>query len=59
MVGENGLIDLNFASRDLIKEALKKAELEDQACENMLDLIEDFRDVDDLKRLNGAEEQGL
>ena len=57
VVGENGLIDLNFASRDLIKEALKKAGLEDQACENMLDLIEDFRDVDDLKRLNGAEDK--
>ncbi len=57
VIGENGLIDLNFASRNLIKEALKKTGLEEQACENMLDLIEDFRDLDDLKRLNGAEDQ--
>ncbi|MEN9503631.1 MAG: hypothetical protein RI964_2916 [Pseudomonadota bacterium] len=57
VIGENGLVDINFASRELLAQILKQTGLDDQAAENLLDVIEDFRDVDDLKRLNGAEDE--
>jgi general secretion pathway protein K len=56
VVGENGLIDINYASRPLLELILKQTGMDDQAVQNMLDILEDFRDVDDLKRLNGAED---
>jgi general secretion pathway protein K len=56
VIGENGLVDINYASRELLGEILKRVGLEKQAADNMLDILEDFRDVDDLKRLNGAED---
>jgi general secretion pathway protein K len=56
VVGENGLIDINYASRPLLQLILKQAGLNEQAIERMLDILEDFRDVDDLKRINGAED---
>lgn len=55
-VGENGLVDIGFASPALIRLILKHAGLDDSAVERMLDTLEDFRDVDNLKRLNGAED---
>ena len=55
-IGENGLIDINFASRDLLSLILKQLGVENQAASHMLDVLEDFRDVDDLKRVNGAED---
>lgn len=55
-VGENGLIDINYASRPLLQLILKQTGMDEQAVENMLDVLEDFRDVDDLRRLNGAED---
>ncbi|WMP18590.1 general secretion pathway protein GspK [Thiothrix lacustris] len=57
VVGENGLIDINYASPPLLQVILKQAGLDEQAAKNMLDILEDFRDVDDLKRLNGAEDR--
>ena len=57
VIGENGLVDINFASRELLAEIFKQVGLADQAAENLLDVVEDFRDVDDLKRLNGAEDE--
>lgn len=57
MVGENGLIDINYASRPLLQLILEQAGgMDEQGVQNMLDVLEDFRDVDDLKRLNGAED---
>ncbi|SDZ78206.1 general secretion pathway protein K [Thiothrix caldifontis] len=56
VVGENGLIDINYASRPLLQLILEQAGLDEQATQNMLDILEDFRDVDDLKRVNGAED---
>ncbi|MGB3916873.1 MAG: type II secretion system protein GspK [Thiothrix litoralis] len=56
VVGENGLIDINYASLPLLELILKQTGMDDQAVQNMLDILEDFRDVDDLKRLNGAED---
>lgn len=56
VVGENGLIDINYASRPLLQLIFEQAGLDEQATQNMLDILEDFRDVDDLKRINGAED---
>jgi general secretion pathway protein K len=57
VVGENGLIDINFANRALLGKVLEQAGLDEKAADQMLDVLEDFRDVDDLKRLNGAEDK--
>ena len=57
VVGENGLIDINFASRALLELIIEQAGgLDKEALARMLDILEDFRDVDDLKRVNGAED---
>ena len=56
VVGENGLIDIGFASPPLLRLIFKQAGLDEQAIDRMLDILEDFRDVDDLKRINGAED---
>lgn len=56
VVGENGLVDIGFASPALIRLILKQSGLDESALERMLDTLEDFRDVDDLKRINGAED---
>ncbi len=57
VVGENGLIDINNANRALLALILKQVGVEGEAADRMLDTLEDFRDVDDLKRLNGAEDK--
>lgn len=56
VIGENGLIDINYASRPLLQGILTLAGLDEEQTETMLDILEDFRDVDELKRLNGAED---
>ncbi len=56
VIGENGLIDINYANRELLKRILETAGLKNQEVDRWLDLIEDFRDVDNLKRLHGAED---
>ncbi|MGV6808343.1 MAG: general secretion pathway protein GspK [bacterium] len=57
VIGENGLIDINQANRNLLREALRQNGVIDEAAETLLDAIEDFRDPDDLRRLNGAEDR--
>lgn len=57
VVGENGLIDINRADRRLLKLVLEQVGVIDDEAEILLDLIEDFRDPDDLKHLNGAEDR--
>ncbi|MGB0846876.1 MAG: general secretion pathway protein GspK [Thiolinea sp.] len=57
VVGENGLVDINQAPRQLLKNVLEQVGVMDQDAETVLDRIEDFRDPDDLKHLNGAEDQ--
>lgn len=57
IVGENGLVDLNKADRKLLQQILFKAGIKDDQAESLLDAIEDFKDPDDLVRLNGAEDQ--
>lgn len=56
VVGENGLIDINYANRDLLALILKQVGMQPDAADQMLDTLEDFRDPDDLHRLHGAED---
>lgn len=56
VIGENGLIDINQANRVLLQKVLKELGIVDQDAETVLDAIEDFRDPDDLKHTNGAED---
>lgn len=56
VIGENGLIDINQANRELLKKVLEVLGVVDQEAETVLDAIEDFRDPDDLKHANGAED---
>ncbi len=56
VVGENGLVDINQAGRPLLKRVLAQVGVVEQDADIILDRIEDFRDPDDLKHLNGAED---
>lgn len=56
LVGENGLIDVNRADRALLSLVLEQVGVVEDEAETVLDLIEDFRDPDDLKHINGAED---
>ena len=51
----SGKIDLNTASDVLLKGLLKSAGLDDERSSALLDAILDWRDQDELRRLNGAE----
>ena len=56
-VDETARIDLNFANEALLKGLLTSAGgMDDPTATRMLDAIGDWRDVDDLKRPNGAED---
>ena len=54
---EAGKIDLNSAQRDLLDTLLRASGIEDERNDALLDAIEDWRDPDSLRRLNGAEDQ--
>jgi general secretion pathway protein K len=56
LTGEDGRIDLNLADEALIKGALLSVGLDAQVAEEVGDAIADWRDVDDLHRLAGAED---
>lgn len=53
---ENGKIDLNEATEEMLRPLLISAEVEDERIDSLVDAILDWRDDDDLKRLNGAED---
>ena len=55
VVDSSGKLDLNRANRELLGGLLSAQSLEDEQTSALLDAIEDWRDPDDLKRLNGAE----
>ncbi|MEN9433539.1 MAG: hypothetical protein RLZZ422_1128 [Pseudomonadota bacterium] len=57
MAGENGLVDINQADRNLLFEVFKKTGVPEKEIDPLLDKIEDFRDPDDMKRVNGAEDK--
>lgn len=52
-----GRIDLNTGHRELWKGLLLSAGVENSRVEELLDALEDWRDPDDEKQLNGAERQ--
>ncbi|MFH0341963.1 MAG: general secretion pathway protein GspK [Chromatiales bacterium] len=54
---EAGKIDLNSAQRGLLDAVLRALDIEDDRRDALLDAIEDWRDPDSLRRLNGAEDQ--
>lgn len=54
---EAGKIDLNSAQRGLLDALFRVSGIEDERRDALLDAIEDWRDPDSLRRLNGAEDQ--
>jgi general secretion pathway protein K len=53
--GESGKVDLNKAKPELLRALLQSAEVEEDALDALVDAIEDWRDSNDLRGLNGAE----
>ena len=53
---EAGKVDLNRAPDTLLVDLFVAAGVEDQRASELVDAIVDFRDRDDLRRLNGAED---
>ncbi|WP_432471305.1 general secretion pathway protein GspK [Amphritea sp. HPY] len=53
---ENGKIDLNSAPDTMLRLLLIAADVDDARADSLADAILDWRDGDDLKRLNGAED---
>lgn len=53
---EAGKIDLNSAQRGLLDALFRASGIEDERLNALLDAIEDWRDPDSLRRLNGAED---
>ena len=56
VVESTGKIDLNHANRELLAGLLSNEGLADDEIDTLLDAIEDWRDPDDLRRLQGAED---
>ncbi len=54
---EDGKIDLNTAADELLRGLFLSVGLDDDASAALVDAIADFRDGDDLHRLNGAEDR--
>ena len=52
-----GRIDLNAADRETLSGVFEQAGVEAGDLDRVLDEIEDWRDVDDLRRLSGAEDE--
>lgn len=53
----SGKIDINGANRELLKALLASAGVADEEVDSLVDAIEDWRDADDLPRVNGAESE--
>ncbi len=51
----SGRIDLNSADRELLRALLIDVGVSQEDLDSLLDTIEDWRDADDLRRVNGAE----
>jgi general secretion pathway protein K len=56
VIGASGLIDLNRASAPLLEAVLARAGLDPSVAGVMPDRLADWRDADDLRALNGAED---
>ncbi len=56
IIDASGKIDLNHANRELLRGLFTNAGVAEEEVDGLLDVIEDWRDPDDERRLNGAEE---
>ncbi len=56
LLDDSGKIDINMASEPLLRGLLQAQGVSEQDAVNLVDAILDWRDVDSLKRLHGAEE---
>ncbi|MDA8165896.1 MAG: type II secretion system protein GspK [Desulfobacteraceae bacterium] len=56
-VGESGKIDLNTTPIELLKLFLKHEGLDEKQIDILTDSLQDWRDADDLVRMNGAESE--
>ena len=52
----SGLVDINTASADLLEKLLSLIDTDETKRQELVDAILDWRDSDDLRRLNGAED---
>lgn len=52
---EGGKVNINLADKDLLRLMLNGFDIDDAQKDTIVDSILDWRDTDDLKRLNGAE----
>lgn len=57
IIDEAGKIDLNFAEVELLESLFRSLGVEDARAAALADAVEDFRDEDNLKSLNGAEDR--
>lgn len=55
IIDEQGKIDLNTAPEMVLKNLFKNMGVDDQEADSIVDSIMDWKDADDLHRLNGAE----
>jgi general secretion pathway protein K len=55
ITGAGGTVDLNRGNRELLGALLASAGVEEDKLDSLLDAIEDWRDNDELRSLNGAE----
>ncbi len=53
----SGRVDLNSADRKLLRSLLVAVGVAEEDLDGLLDAIEDWRDADDLRRVNGAERE--
>ena len=56
VIDETGKIDLNRGQDELLQGLFESAGLEEKAAAALVDAVVDFRDPDDLTRINGAED---
>ena len=52
----SGLVDINTANPELLDTALRAAGVDEARRQTLVDVIQDWRDKDDLKHLNGVED---
>jgi general secretion pathway protein K len=54
---ERGKVDLNAGSNELLRAVFVGVGVDDDTADSLVDAVVDFRDKDDLRRLNGAEDR--
>ncbi|MBU1053890.1 MAG: general secretion pathway protein GspK [Proteobacteria bacterium] len=57
IIDEDSKLNINTATPDQLRQILEYAEVEESLIDTIIDSIQDWRDPDDLHRINGAEEE--